>query len=108
VVRPGLELALLVGPLLVALHHWCFYCIPISIKQEKKRTVAPLMRIVYGVRMDTDSDPIIRKSVSARASLWKRIDDYQIDNRVKRDSDAIRQLLELGLEAAKQRKKEKA
>lgn len=66
------------------------------------------MRIVYGCGMDTDSDPIIRKSVSARASLWKRIDNFQIDNRVKRDSEAIRQLLELGLEAAAQRQKEKA
>lgn len=56
---------------------------------------------------DTE-DPIIRKSVSLPTSLWKRIEDFQFDHRVKRDAEAIRQLVELGLEAAKQRQKTKA
>ncbi|WP_185303299.1 hypothetical protein [Acetobacter pasteurianus] len=35
-------------------------------------------------------------------SIWKRIEDFQFDHRVKRDSQAIRQLVELGLDAAKE------
>lgn len=63
--------------------------------------------------MATTEDPIIRKSVSLPTSLWKRIEDFQFDHRqfdprVKRDAEAVRQLIELGLEAAKTRQKEKA
>jgi hypothetical protein len=48
---------------------------------------------------ETD-DPIIRKTVSLSASFWQRIEDYQFRNRVKRDAEAVRRLLELGLQAA--------
>jgi hypothetical protein len=58
--------------------------------------------------MTNTEDPVIRKTVSLRTSIWKRIDDYQINHRVKRDAEAIRQLIELGLEAAQKRQKEKA
>jgi len=85
---------------MVALHHWCFYRIPFSSAQAENSAVAPLMHIVYGGGMSDESDPIIRKSVSARTSLWQRIDDWQRDNRIKRDAEAIRRLLVLGLEAA--------
>lgn len=47
--------------------------------------------------MTTEHDPIIRKSVSAPKSLWKRIDDYQFANHIKKESAAIRQILESGL-----------
>jgi hypothetical protein len=39
--------------------------------------------------------------VSLPARVWKEIEDYQFANRVKRDSEAIRRLIELGLKAAK-------
>jgi hypothetical protein len=51
--------------------------------------------------MTTESDPVIRKSVSLPTSLWKRIEDYQFEHRVKRDAEAVRQLIELGLAASK-------
>jgi hypothetical protein len=58
--------------------------------------------------MEKSEDPIIRKSVSLSASLWRRIEDFQFENRVKRDAEAIRQLIELGLETAKARSKKSA
>jgi metal-responsive CopG/Arc/MetJ family transcriptional regulator len=47
--------------------------------------------------MEKDTDPIIRKSVSAPASLWRRIDKYQFANEIKKESEAVRQLFEAGL-----------
>ena len=47
--------------------------------------------------MAEQSDPVIRKTVSLPASLWKEIEDFQFAHRVKRDSEAIRRLIELGL-----------
>jgi hypothetical protein len=41
------------------------------------------------------------------ASLWQRIEDYQFQFRVKRDAEAIRRLIELGLQAAQQQGPEK-
>ena len=58
--------------------------------------------------MAESDDPIIRKTVSLTASFWRRIDDYQFQHRVKRDAEAIRRLLELGLEAAEARQQEVA
>ena len=55
--------------------------------------------------MANTDDPIIRKSVSLPTSLWKRIEDFQFEHRVKRDAEAIRQLIELGLKSAKTPKK---
>lgn len=49
--------------------------------------------------MANENDEIIRKSVSLPASLWQRIEDYQFAERVKRDAEAIRRLLDMGLEA---------
>ena len=51
-----------------------------------------------------DTDPVIRKTVSLPSSLWRQIEDFQFENRVKRDAEAIRRLIELGLENAKKRK----
>jgi hypothetical protein len=44
-------------------------------------------------------DPVIRKTVSLPTSVWKEIEDFQFANRVKRDSEAIRRLIEAGLKA---------
>lgn len=49
--------------------------------------------------MSDEKDEIIRKTVSLPASLWRRIDDYQFAVRLKRETMAVRQLLEIGLEA---------
>ena len=51
--------------------------------------------------MVTPSDAPIRKTVSLPTSVWKQIEDYQFGNRIKREAEAIRRLIELGLEAAK-------
>ena len=58
-------------------------------------------RCGYGASMNEQPDPVIRKTVSLRARVWQEIEDYQFANRVKRDSEAIRRLIELGLKAAK-------
>ncbi len=50
--------------------------------------------------MSETPDPIVRKTVSLPASLWQRVEDYQFANRIKRDTKAVRRLIELGLEAA--------
>lgn len=51
--------------------------------------------------MSDPSDPVIRKTVSLPASLWRQIEDFQFENRIKRDTQGVRCLLELGLAAAK-------
>jgi hypothetical protein len=51
-------------------------------------------------RMSERPDPPIRKTVSLPASVWQQIEDYQFSNRVKRETEAIRRLIELGLRAA--------
>ena len=50
--------------------------------------------------MTDRADPPIRKTVSLPASVWQQIEDYQFEHRVKRDTEAVRQLVELGLKAA--------
>ncbi len=42
-----------------------------------------------------------RKPVSLPPELAKAVDDYRFANRFKTESDAIRELIELGLKAAK-------
>jgi len=58
--------------------------------------------------MADKDDPIIRKTVSLPSSVWKQIEDFQFDYRVKRDAEAVRQLIERGLRDAKAEKKVKA
>ncbi len=43
------------------------------------------------------SEPLLRKTVSLPEGMWKRVEDFQFGNRIKRDSEAIRQLVEMGL-----------
>jgi hypothetical protein len=51
--------------------------------------------------MVEQADQNVRKTVSLPSSAWSRIEDFQFENRLKRESEAIRRLIELGLEAAK-------
>jgi metal-responsive CopG/Arc/MetJ family transcriptional regulator len=53
--------------------------------------------------MAEQSDPVVRKTVSLPESLWRRIEDFQFKHRVKRDAEAVRRLIELGLEADESR-----
>lgn len=66
-----------------------------------KRTIGVVAQIRgrYRFRMEKP-DPIVRKTVSLPASLWARIDDYQLRHRIKRDTAAVRQLLQEALDAA--------
>ena len=43
-----------------------------------------------------------RKSVSLPGDLWKQIEDFRFEGRIQTESEAIRRLIELGLQAAKQ------
>ena len=51
--------------------------------------------------MSDNPDAPVRKTVSVSASMWQRVEDFQLDHRIKRNAEAIRCLIELGLEAAK-------
>jgi metal-responsive CopG/Arc/MetJ family transcriptional regulator len=55
--------------------------------------------------MSDEESPMIRKTISLPERLWRRIEDFQFDARVKRDTEAVRQLLELGLQAYDEQKK---
>jgi hypothetical protein len=72
----------------------------------RKAGNAPLRKrckICYRMQMP-DKDPVIRKTVSLPASAWSQVEDFQFSNRIKRETEAIRRLIELGLEAAKAEK----
>ncbi|WP_158295629.1 hypothetical protein [Crenalkalicoccus roseus] len=56
--------------------------------------------------MSESADPVVRKTVSLPTSVWRQIEDYQFENRIKRDAEAIRRLIELGLKAAKDQPKQ--
>lgn len=55
--------------------------------------------------MPVNPDTTVRKVVNLPRDLWSRIEDYRFDNRIKTEADAMRQLIELGLEKAAQRKR---
>ncbi len=50
--------------------------------------------------MEKQGDPIVRKTVSLPESVWLQIEDFQFANRIKRDTEAVRKLIELGLKAS--------
>lgn len=50
--------------------------------------------------MSETNDPMVRKTVSLPGSVWRQIEDFQFGNRLKRETEAIRRLIDLGLEAA--------
>lgn len=64
---------------------------------------ASLVLRCYRCPVPEVADPIVRKTVSLPASVWRQVEDYQFANRVKRETEAIRRLIELGLEATKHR-----
>jgi hypothetical protein len=49
----------------------------------------------------------VQKRVNMSEELSKRIEDYRFDNRIRSENAAMRQLLELGLEAAAQAAKKR-
>jgi hypothetical protein len=51
--------------------------------------------------MSEPGDSIVRKTVSLPSSTWKQIEDFQFANRIKRETEAIRRLIDLGLTTAK-------
>ena len=53
--------------------------------------------------MVEEPDLIVRKTVSLPLSAWSCIEYFQFENRLKHESKAIHRLIELGLEAARQR-----
>ena len=71
----------------------------IAPKRDVGNKFAPAVQAHYDCGMPDESDPIIRKTVSLPASLWQRIEDFQFEARVKRDTQAVRRLIEIGLEA---------
>jgi hypothetical protein len=48
--------------------------------------------------MTYDPDEIIGKTVRLPASVWEKIDEYRFDNRINKQTDAIRRLIERALE----------
>lgn len=58
--------------------------------------------------MSEPADPPVRKTVSLPASLWQQIEDFQFENRIKRDAEAVRALIQHGLEAQKPARATKA
>ena len=78
--------------------HHCTGCI---YAQGGHRIIAENVQMPLKSDMPENEAPTVRKTVSLPSSLWKQIDDFQFDNRIKRETEAIRRLIELGLEAAR-------
>jgi metal-responsive CopG/Arc/MetJ family transcriptional regulator len=53
--------------------------------------------------MVVNPDRMTRKLVSLPHELLAAIEDYRFENRIKTESEAIRQLIELGLKARQER-----
>lgn len=45
-------------------------------------------------------DDKVRKMVTLPQDLWEKVTDFRFDNRINTESEAIRRLIELGLQAA--------
>lgn len=56
--------------------------------------------------MEKDSDPIIRKTISLRESLWREIEAFQRREATATLAEAIRRLLSEALRAARRRARE--
>jgi len=48
-------------------------------------------------------DPVGRKSITLPLSLWERISIYRHANRISSEADAVRRVLQAGLDAEEQR-----
>jgi hypothetical protein len=64
-------------------------------------TFAAQPQICYERGMQASTDPAVRKTVSLPASVWKQVEDFQFSHRIKRETEAMRRLIQLGLAAAK-------
>jgi len=51
--------------------------------------------------MAVNPDTTVRKIVSLPKELWEEVSDYRFDNRLGTEADALRRLIQLGLDAAK-------
>lgn len=51
--------------------------------------------------MAVNPETTVRKLVSLPKEVAKEIEDYRFENRIKTESEAIRQLIKIGLEAFK-------
>jgi hypothetical protein len=49
-----------------------------------------------------DTAPVVRKTISLPSDTWQQVEDYRFGYRIKRETEAIRRLIELGLKAARQ------
>jgi hypothetical protein len=56
--------------------------------------------------MSKEPDPIVRKSVSLRASVWRAVEEYRDREAVVTTADAVRRLLQAALRTER-RKAEK-
>lgn len=50
--------------------------------------------------MNEKKEKPIRKTISLPPSMWKAIEDYQFENRIKRETEAVRQIIKQGLESS--------
>ena len=58
--------------------------------------------VVYITCMAVNRDTTTRKLVSLPHTMVQAIEDFRFQGRIKTESEAIRRLIELGLNAAKQ------
>jgi hypothetical protein len=54
--------------------------------------------------MPDETAPVVRKTISLPSDIWQQVEDYQFGNRIKRETEAIRRLIDLGLKAARQQR----
>ncbi len=47
--------------------------------------------------------PVVRKTITLPLALWERISAHRHDNRISSEADAVRQVLQAGLDAEEQR-----
>jgi hypothetical protein len=66
---------------------------------------AALMRFRIASRYGRRRNTTIRKIISLPIKLWKQVEDYQFEARVKWDTEAVRRLIELGLQVHHGKKK---
>lgn len=50
------------------------------------------------------SAPKVRKLATFDADVWQQIEDYRFTNRIKTETEVLRQLVEIGLKHAPKRK----
>jgi hypothetical protein len=76
----------------------------------RKGRVHQLTRCIARAKLPVMSNEprTLRKVVSFAPSEWGAVDDWMDKNRIRVEAEAIRRLIELGLEAAREEPGEKA